>query len=202
MSQLLRTMTCGLPSLRKEEHRRIGVYRAVIYCQRECIASDCNVLVTIAMRSALPDCPARTAIDGHSGGADLLSRWSRLVSRLLSGAGWSQNDCSNQILAQGEMLILKEMPMRGKIHPYLKGIYSSLWDVAKQIHSAGDRPFWKNKFRLNQLYPKWLPHVFQYILLLAIYLSSSVCLSNRNHREQHEVVTYQQMSLWQQNRNK
>ena len=67
MSQLLRTMACGLPSLRKEGRRRSGVYRAVIYHQRAFIASDCNVPFTIATRSALPDCPARTAIDGHSG---------------------------------------------------------------------------------------------------------------------------------------
>ena len=45
------------------------------------------------------------------------------------------------------MLILKAMPMRGKLHSYLKGIYSSLGDMAKQIQNAGDKTFWKNKLR-------------------------------------------------------
>ena len=36
------------------------------------------------------------------------------------------------------------------------------------------RPFWKNKVRPNWVYTKWLPHVFQYILLLAI----SICHGN------------------------
>ena len=125
---------------------------------------------------AMPGCPARIAIDGHS----------REQVCCLHGRGWcqvcclelggSQDDCSSQIPTQGERFILKAMPMMGKQHPYLKGIYSSLWDMAKQIHNAGDRPLWKNKLRQNQIYPKWLPHMLQYMILLAIYLSSSGCV--------------------------
>ena len=82
MSQLLRTVARGLPSLRKEGQQRSGVYRAVTYCQRESITYDCNVSFTIT-RSALPGCPARIDIDGHSGEQVCC----------LDGLGWCQVCC-------------------------------------------------------------------------------------------------------------